>query len=296
MVLACASTLFSTNSAIAFSGFPCESAMIRIAFQSSPILSLPRSATWPGRRPFGFGRRAELSHGSRDKSFSLTGSLRIKPRIEHGEMCFEVIASVARNDREAMMPAGRRDNQVGLGKGMACFAAFLHQQSPLKHDVFGNRQHTLLEHRTHFVGKPVVKRGAACNLGQQFDAEANLGQRHCTDVEQFERLRLDDRKHLRLWPRAPNFRQDVGIEQPSRHGVTSRTGTGSGLRLASMSMSRCGDACTASISAFPVMLPLRRRKSSAAMTTTSSRPCTVTCCGPSLRTLRTSSLNLAFAS
>src|SRR5207249_649784 len=58
----------------------------------------------------GFGRRAELSPGSRDKSFSLTGSLRIKPRIEHGEMCFEVIASVARNDREAMMPAGRRDN------------------------------------------------------------------------------------------------------------------------------------------------------------------------------------------
>src|SRR6266481_8514883 len=84
----------------------------------------------------------------------------IKPRIEHRDMCFEVIASVARDDREAMMLAGRRDNQVGLGKGMACFAALLHQQSPLKHDVFGNRQHTLLEKRTHFAGKPVVKRGA----------------------------------------------------------------------------------------------------------------------------------------
>src|SRR5580765_8832529 len=36
--------LFSTNSAIALSGLLCESAMIRIAFQSSPILSLPPSA------------------------------------------------------------------------------------------------------------------------------------------------------------------------------------------------------------------------------------------------------------
>jgi hypothetical protein len=36
-----ASMLFSTNSATAFKGFCCESAMIVIAFQSSPILSRP---------------------------------------------------------------------------------------------------------------------------------------------------------------------------------------------------------------------------------------------------------------
>ena len=43
MVLAWASMLFSTNSAMAFSGLLCESAMIRIAFQSSPIRNLPLS-------------------------------------------------------------------------------------------------------------------------------------------------------------------------------------------------------------------------------------------------------------
>src|SRR5258708_32092164 len=43
MRLACASMLFSTNSATALSGLLCESAMMRIAFQSSPILSLPRA-------------------------------------------------------------------------------------------------------------------------------------------------------------------------------------------------------------------------------------------------------------
>jgi hypothetical protein len=35
--------LFSTNSAIALSGLLCDSAMIRIAFQSSPIRSFPVS-------------------------------------------------------------------------------------------------------------------------------------------------------------------------------------------------------------------------------------------------------------
>src|ERR1700691_1803439 len=52
----------------------------------------------------------------------------------------------------------------------------------------------------------------------------------------------------------------------------------------------------AAINAFPVVLPLSRRNSSTAITTTSSRPCTVTCCGPSLRTFRTSSLKRALAS
>src|SRR6516165_6709986 len=42
-VLACASMLFSTNSAMALRGLACDSAMIRMAFQSSPILSLPLS-------------------------------------------------------------------------------------------------------------------------------------------------------------------------------------------------------------------------------------------------------------
>jgi len=52
----------------------------------------------------------------------------------------------------------------------------------------------------------------------------------------------------------------------------------------------------AAMSASPVSCPLRRRYSSAATTTTSSRPWTVTCCGPSLCTLRTSSLKRALAS
>ena len=93
---------------------------------------------------------------------------------------------------------------------------------------------------------------------------------------------------------AAQFGENVGIEKPTAQKRTSRTGMA--VRLGSISISRCGEACMAAIKASPVRSPLRRRNSSAEMTTTSSRPCTVTRCGPSLRTRRTSSLKRAFAS
>jgi hypothetical protein len=43
MVFASASMQFSTNSAIALSGLLCDSEIMQIAFQSSPIRSLPLS-------------------------------------------------------------------------------------------------------------------------------------------------------------------------------------------------------------------------------------------------------------
>jgi len=55
--------LFSTNSAIAFSGLLCDSAMIVIAFQSSPIFSRPRvlvGSPWSWSRIRVVNRRSSL--------------------------------------------------------------------------------------------------------------------------------------------------------------------------------------------------------------------------------------------
>src|SRR5438309_2828407 len=92
--------LFSTNSAIAFNGFPCESAMIRIAFQSSPILSLPRSAALPCRGAFGFDRRAELSPGSGGPDHLLVDAVRVncdcpQTKIIHGDALSISIAAAS---------------------------------------------------------------------------------------------------------------------------------------------------------------------------------------------------------
>src|SRR5476651_2201158 len=51
--------LFSTNSAMAFSGLLCDSAIMRIAFQSSPIRSLPLSF------PLAFTKA--VAHRARDR-------------------------------------------------------------------------------------------------------------------------------------------------------------------------------------------------------------------------------------
>lgn len=56
IVFAWASMLFSTNSAIAFSGLLCDRAMMRMAFQSSPIFSRPRSKFARPREAFFFAR------------------------------------------------------------------------------------------------------------------------------------------------------------------------------------------------------------------------------------------------
>jgi hypothetical protein len=109
-----------------------------------------------------------------------------------------------------------------------------------------------------------------------------------------ERARSDESEHFALGSRAAQLGENIRLEQPTRHRSIPRTGIRS--RFGSMSMSRWGEACMAAISASPLRSPLRRRNSSAETTTTSSRPCTVTYCGPSLRTRRTNSLNRALAS
>src|SRR3984893_15569283 len=177
---------------------------------------------------------------------------------------------------------------------MARLAAIFDQEPPFEHDVFGDREHALLEHRPYLVREPIVEFGAATGIGEEVNAESNFSKAHRAHIKKFERLGGDECEDFVFWPGAAQFGQDIGVEQPTRHKETLRTGIG--VRLGSISISRCGEACIAAISDAPVRSPLRRRNSSAEITTTSSRPCTVTRCGPSLRTRRTSSLKRTFAS
>ena len=90
-----------------------------------------------------------------------------------------------------MAERGRRDDQIRLREGMPRLSAFLDQQPPFEHDVFGDGQAALLEHRSHLVCEPVVEFGALAGVADEFDAEADFGEGHGADVELFERLRGD---------------------------------------------------------------------------------------------------------
>src|SRR5208337_3415637 len=205
-----------------------------------------------------------------------------------------VVARIAGQDGQRRAERRRGDDQIRLRERMLGLAAFLDQQPPFEHDVFGDGQDAPLEHRSHLVREPVVEFGALAGLGDELYAEADFGESHGADVEIVERAPGDEGEHSWFGLRATQLGENIRIEQPTRHRSTPRTGVRA--RFGSMSMSRKGEACIAAMSAPPLRSPLRRRNSSAEMMTTSSRPWTVTCCGPSLRTRRTSSLKRALAS
>src|SRR5262245_52171627 len=191
---------------------------------------------------------------------------------------------------------GRRcDDEVGLRVGVSVLPAFFHQEPPLEHDVLGDFEDALLEHRPHLVREPVVECCATGGIHDELDAEAYLGEADGAHIETLEGLSRHEAHDLplRLW--AAELGQHVGVEEPAAHG-RSMSRTGIRVRLGSSSISRDGEACIAATSAAPVTSPLRRRNSSSATTTTPSRPRTVTCCGPSLRARRTTSLRRALAS
>jgi len=136
----------------------------------------------------------------------------IRPRIEDVDPRHVVLLRVARNDRKAVVLPGGRDDKVGLRESMPRLAALIDQETPLEHDVLGYRQYSLLEHRSHLMGKPIVQFGTARSIRQPFDAEAYFGESDNADVKRFEGLTPDERDDLRFRLRAAKLGNDVGIE------------------------------------------------------------------------------------
>ena len=66
-------------------------------------------------------------------------------------------------------------------------SAFLDQKSPLEHDVFGDLENPMVEHRAHLVREPVIQLGAAVGFVNKLNAEANLGKSYRADVKLIQR-------------------------------------------------------------------------------------------------------------
>jgi hypothetical protein len=97
-------------------------------------------------------------------------------------------------------------DEIGLQEGVADPAAILDQQPPLEHDLLGDGQNRLLEHWPYFMRQPIIQLSAPACVGHQCNAESDFRQRDRADVMAFKRLSRNERNHLRLWPRTPQFR------------------------------------------------------------------------------------------
>ena len=100
------------------------------------------------------------------------------------------------------MKGRRRNDEIGLREGIVRLAAILDQQSPFEHDVFGYREHALLEHGSYFVRKPVAELGATTGVGDEFNAKSNFGEGYRADMEKLERLGGDEGQDFAVRPGA----------------------------------------------------------------------------------------------
>ena len=91
-----------------------------------------------------------------------------------------------------------RDDQIGLRKGVASLVAIFHQEPPLDHDFFRDRQNTLLEHGPYLVHKPVIEFGSLGRIGHNFDPAPYFSEGYRTDIKQFERLCGNECDHLTI--------------------------------------------------------------------------------------------------
>lgn len=89
---------------------------------------------------------------------------RIDPRIEHRRVRFLIIADIAGHDCQSVVQRRRGDDEIRLREGMADFAAVFDQETPLEHDVLGDREDTLLEHWAHLVRQPIIEFSATTGV------------------------------------------------------------------------------------------------------------------------------------
>ena len=139
-----------------------------------------------------------------------------------------------------MMQRRRGDDQIGLRESVPGFTPLLDHEPPPEHHVFRDLQHTLFEQRPYRVRQSVMRRRAVGRIGGAFDTGADFRERHRAHVKQIEWLASNESHHFWLRLRAAQLGQNIRIEKPARHKITSRTGMGA--RSGAMAISRWGEA------------------------------------------------------
>lgn len=147
---------------------------------------------------------------------------------------------------------------------------FVDDPDELEHHFFGYVEDVLFEHGSYSMSQPVIQFGAAAGIRDRFETEADFGDRDGADQQVVQALCGDESAHGGTRARLSQLGNDIRVEQPPSHILTERTGIAE--RRGSKAKASWGAACSASINASPVLVPLSRLNSSASTTTTASRP------------------------
>ena len=76
-----------------------------------------------------------------------------------------------------MLQSRRGDDEMGCENVCPTLRPSSNEKTPSEHDIFADRQHALIEHRTHFVGEPVIQLSPLRGIDDELNAEADFGER-----------------------------------------------------------------------------------------------------------------------
>ena len=108
--------------------------------------------------------------------------------------------------------------------GVAALLSFDRHRLPANDDVFGNREHATEKKRSQSPVEPHVNVRAAARVFKLFDAEPDFTKCDFGGEEHLTRLRGYELSDSGIWSRLAKLGHDVGIEKPTPHRLTSRTG------------------------------------------------------------------------
>jgi len=148
-----------------------------------------------------------------------------------------------------MAKSGRCNQKIRLREGVPYPPAIFHQKSPAKQDFLIHGKNTASKHGPDLPVQPTGQQRLLRRIGNRFNPKANLGERHA-GIESIHGVPREEIQNILVRPRAPEFRQDVRIQQPGHQRTTSRTGIGK--RSGSRSRPLNGEAWKAATIAAPV--------------------------------------------
>ena len=209
------------------------------------------------------------------------------PGYESVRAQFETPETLAEMDR-------LRATEIVQYEAVAALLTFDRHRFPADNHVLGDGEDPLGEERAQCSVKPQADVGAAARVFKLLDAEPDFAERDFRGEQLLAGLSGDELGHGRRRFRFTQLGNDVGVEEPTPHRLTSRTGDLMVNRSKFTSVS--GEAANAVTMSRPEIGRCMRSNSSARTTTTASRPCSVTRCGPRCRACRTTSLSRALAS
>jgi toxin ParE1/3/4 len=147
-----------------------------------------------------------------------------RPWIEYGNSGGNKLAGIARDDGEVFQRGNGRNEQVWLPKGVAALLSFDRHRLPANDDVFGNREHAPKKKQSQGPVEPHVNVRATACVFKLFDPEPDFTKCDFGGKKHLTRLRGDELSNSRIWSRLAKLGNDVRIEKPTPHRLTSRTG------------------------------------------------------------------------